>query len=62
MQVVASEADARGRVVQVCKSQILVRRDLAAQPEEGLFGHLHPVSYTHLDVYKRQSVRSFFDF
>ena len=47
MQVVAPEADARVRVVQVCKSQILVRRDLAAQPEEGLFGHLHQAAGVH---------------
>ena len=47
MQVVAPEADARVRVVQVCKSQILVRRDLAAQPEEGLFGHLHQAASVH---------------
>ena len=41
MQVVAPETDTRVRVVQVCKSQILVRRDLAAQPDKGLLGHLH---------------------
>ena len=29
------------------KGQILVRRDLAAQPEEGLFGHLHQAAGVH---------------
>ena len=47
MQVVAPEADARVRVVQVCKSQILVRRDLAAQPDKGLLGHLHQTAGVH---------------
>ena len=41
MQVVAAKPDAHGRVVEVTERQILVRGDLAPQPEECFLRHLH---------------------
>ena len=41
VQVVAAKPDAHGRVVEVTKCQVLVRGDLAPQPEECFLRHLH---------------------
>ena len=43
-----------------CDCQELIDRslDAIARAERGVFVYLHPVSYTHLDVYKRQVVRA----
>ena len=47
VQVVAPEPDAHLRVIQIGKGQPFVRSDLAAQPDEGLLGHLHQTPSVH---------------
>ena len=40
----------------VCKVTDITKPDFAGSDEEKLYYVLEPVSYTHLDVYKRQVI------